>query len=147
MGIVGSAQSFFLFVVLEGFCPKGNDWSNFESRCFYWPKSLKLSLSKAIAACRREGAQLLHNVYTDDQRYQVAFEHGEAVHYQKNALWTGIKDHSYHLDGKQQGVRYKFLVKPCGNNTSLLYNGYETPPSCDASHLFMCEIEKGECNF
>ena len=139
--LLGSAE--FLFVVFEGVCPYGDDWTSFQSRCLYHPRSLKLSISKAMAACRREGAELLNNVYTEVQRFQIAVHLGDVIHFKKNAVWTGIKDHSYQVNGRGKGV--KFFVKPCGSNATLLYNGnLPKPPSCGSSHLFMCEIPRGK---
>ena len=140
---LGSAK-FFFFVVFEGVCPYGDDWTSFQSRCLYHPKVIKLSLSKAMGACRREGAHLMKNVYTEDQRFQIAVHLGYNIMDTKDgAVWTGIKDHSYQVHGRGQGV--KFFVKPCGSNGTLLYNGnLPKPPTCDSSHFFICEIPRGK---
>ena len=132
-----------LLVLLEGVCPKGNGWTSFESRCLYYPKWLKLSYSGAKAACQREGAQLLYNVYTERQRYKVTEQLESGVTPKKDGIWTGIKDLSYHIN--ELGLPMKFSVKPCGSNATLLYDGrLRTSPSCDASHLFVCELQKGK---
>ena len=134
---------FFLLVLLEGVCPKGKGWTSFESRCLYYPEWLKLSYSGAMAACRREGAQLLYNVYTKYQRYKLTFQLDGAVGYKKSGVWLGIKDHSYYNYDPESEI--KLHVKSCGSNATLLYDAdHPKSPSCNASHFFVCELPKGK---
>ena len=133
-----------LLSVFAGVCPSG-EWKSLQSRCYYLPKSLKLSYAGAASACQRQGAELAwpdNRVITKVEQGFMTYGVIEAWH-GKSRSWTGMKNRTYLY--KRDFYTY-FRNTQCGAYRSLLYvdHGNNLKPSCTTLHHFVCELEKGK---
>ena len=125
-------------------CPSG-EWKSFQSRCFYNPRSLKISYAGAMSSCQRQGAELAwpdNRVLTKLEQDFIAFGVFGEFH-GKLSYWSGMGNRIFSY---KRTRNWYYRNKRCGAYRSLLYLDYgqSFKPSCAAPRHFVCELEKGK---